>query len=103
MATNLLANAIKYGEGKPIDVVVALKDGVAVLVVRDRGIGIAPQDAERIFGRFERATSATSYGGLGLGLYIAQQIAAAHGGRISVESAPGQGAAFTVALPPGEP
>ncbi len=52
---------------------------------------------------FERATSATSYGGLGLGLYIAQQIAAAHGGRISVESAPGQGAAFTVALPPGEP
>ncbi len=103
VATNLLANAIKYGEGKPIDVVVALKDGVAVLVVRDRGIGIAPQDAERIFGRFERATSATSYGGLGLGLYIAQQIAAAHGGRISVESAPGQGAAFTVALPPGEP
>ena len=103
VATNLLANAIKYGEGKPIDVVVAPKDGVAVLVVRDRGIGIAAQDTERIFGRFERATSAISYGGLGLGLYIAQQIAAAHGGRISVESAPGQGAAFTVALPPGEP
>jgi PAS domain S-box-containing protein len=103
VATNLLANAIKYGEGKPIDVVVAPRDGVAVLAVRDRGIGIAAQDAERIFGRFERATSATSYGGLGLGLYIAQQIAAAHGGRISVESAPGQGATFTVALPPGEP
>jgi signal transduction histidine kinase len=103
VATNLLANAIKYGEGKPIEVVVALEDGVAVLAVRDRGIGIAAQDTERIFGRFERATSATSYGGLGLGLFIAQQIATAHGGRISVESAPGQGATFTVALPPGEP
>jgi PAS domain S-box-containing protein len=103
VATNLLANAIKYGEGKPIDVTVAPRDGVAVLAVRDRGIGIAAGDVERIFGRFERATSATSYGGLGLGLYIAQQIAVAHGGRISVESAPGQGATFTVALPPGEP
>jgi PAS domain S-box-containing protein len=103
VATNLLANAIKYGQGKPIDVMVRMKEGTALLVVRDRGIGIAAEDAERIFGRFERADSATSYGGLGLGLYIAQQIAAAHGGRISVESAPGQGATFTVALPAREP
>jgi signal transduction histidine kinase len=103
VATNLLANAIKYGQGKPIDVSVVLKGGIALLAVRDRGIGIAAADVERIFGRFERAASASSYGGLGLGLYIAQQIAAAHGGRISVESAPGQGATFTVALPPREP
>jgi PAS domain S-box-containing protein len=103
VATNLLANAIKYGQGKPIDVSVGLKEGIALLAVRDRGIGIAAADVERIFGRFERAASASSYGGLGLGLYIAQQITAAHGGRISVESAPGQGATFTVALPPGEP
>ncbi len=103
VATNLLANAIKYGQGKPIEVSVGLKEGIALLAVRDRGIGIAAADVERIFGRFERAASASSYGGLGLGLYIAQQIAAAHGGRISVESVPGQGATFTVALPPGEP
>jgi signal transduction histidine kinase/DNA-binding response OmpR family regulator len=101
VATNLLANAIKYGEGKPIDVVVEPTDREALLVVRDRGIGIAPQDTERIFNRFERATSATAYGGLGLGLYIAQQIATAHGGKISVESTPGEGATFTVALPLG--
>jgi len=101
VATNLLANAIKYGEGKPIDVVVDRTDRQALLVVRDRGIGIAPPDAQRIFNRFERASSATSYGGLGLGLYIAQQIATAHGGEISVDSAPGQGATFTVALPLG--
>ena len=82
---------------------VALRDQTALLVVRDRGIGIAPEDVERIFGRFERAASAASYGGLGLGLYIAQQITAAHGGRIAVESAPEQGATFTVALPAGEP
>jgi len=103
VATNLLANAIKYGQGKPIEVSVARQDGAALLVVRDRGIGIAPQDVERIFGRFERAASASSYGGLGLGLYIAQQIAAAHGGRITVESAPGQGSTFAVSLPSGEP
>jgi PAS domain S-box-containing protein len=99
VATNLLANAIKYGEGKPIDVVVQPGDGGAVLTVRDRGIGIAPQDADRIFGRFERAISATAYGGLGLGLYITRQIVVAHGGRIRVDSAPGQGATFTVVLP----
>jgi PAS domain S-box-containing protein len=103
VATNLLANAIKYGEGKPIDVRVTSREGAAVLTVRDRGIGIAAEDVERIFGRFERASSATSYGGLGLGLYIAQQIAVAHGGRISVASVPQHGATFTVTLPPGEP
>ena len=102
VVTNLLANAIKYGDGKPIDVVVEPRDGGGAFIVRDRGIGIAPQDADRIFGRFERAISATAYGGLGLGLYIARQIVAAHGGRISVESTPGEGATFTVVLPPGD-
>src|SRR5205814_5178337 len=71
----------------------------AQLIVRDRGIGIAPKEAERIFGRFERAASARHYGGLGLGLYIARQILTAHGGAIRVDSRPDRGATFTVELP----
>src|SRR5207245_2118239 len=60
VVTNLLVNAIKYGDGKPIDVAVEPGCGMAALVVRDRGIGIAAVDQKRIFGRFERAASAHS-------------------------------------------
>ncbi len=97
--TNLVANAIKYGAGKPIDVEVA-RDGAHALVhVRDRGIGIGSADQERIFGRFERAVSERHFGGLGLGLWIARQIVEAHGGSITVRSTPGVETIFTVALP----
>ena len=65
----------------------------------DGGIGIAVDSQARIFRRFERAVSLRQFGGLGLGLYISRQIAEAHGGTIQVESAPDQGATFTVALP----
>jgi signal transduction histidine kinase len=72
---------------------------VAQFTVEDGGIGIAPQDQERIFGRFERAVSARHYGGLGLGLFIVRQIVEAMGGTIRVESELGAGAKFTVQLP----
>jgi signal transduction histidine kinase len=75
----------------------------ARLTVRDHGIGIAKDDVGRIFGRFERAVSSRHYGGLGLGLYVAQEIVEAHGGRILVQSKPGEGSAFTVLLPRDEP
>jgi signal transduction histidine kinase len=96
---NLLANAIKYGSGKPVEVAVAADAGVATVTVRDHGIGVAHADQARIFARFERGVPSESYGGLGLGLYIAREIVAAHGGAIRVASDPGRGASFTVELP----
>ncbi len=99
VVTNLNANAIKYGSGKPIDVRVWGTTEVARLSIRDHGIGIQPADLDRIFGRFERAVSGRHYGGLGLGLYISKQIVEAHGGVISAESKPEQGSAFHVMLP----
>ncbi len=97
--TNLLSNAIKYGAGTPIHIRVEGGASHVRLAVREEGIGIAPEARERIFGKFERAVSERNYGGLGLGLYITRQIVEALGGTIRVESAPGEGATFTVELP----
>ncbi|WP_438025663.1 ATP-binding protein [Sorangium sp. So ce233] len=98
---NLISNALKYGPGKPIHIEVRVREGSAVLAVKDQGIGIRAEDQERIFGRFERAVSDRSYGGLGLGLHIVRSIVQAFGGTVTVRSAPGEGAAFTVTLPLG--
>jgi PAS domain S-box-containing protein len=100
---NLVANAIKYGAGRPVEVSLEKADGVAVLTVRDHGPGIAAEDMERIFHRFERATSMRNYGGFGLGLYIAREIARAHGGSIQVHNMADGGACFTVRLPVDRP
>jgi PAS domain S-box-containing protein len=97
--TNLLTNGLKFGGKKPIRVELEDDGSVVRLVVIDRGIGIADKDVARIFDRYEQAISSRSYGGLGLGLYIAQQIVRAHGGTIRVESAPSEGSKFTVELP----
>ncbi len=67
--------------------------------VRDQGIGIRQEDQLRIFGRFERAVSTRSYGGLGLGLWIVREIVEAHGGFVRVESLYGRGSTFSVELP----
>jgi signal transduction histidine kinase len=71
--------------------------------VRDHGPGIAAEEQEKVFQRFEQGRkagmTADSGAGLGLGLYIVKQIVEAHGGRIELKSAPGQGASFTVTLP----
>ncbi len=99
VVTNLLTNAMKYGEGRPIDVTVTREARSAVIAVRDRGIGIAAEDQERIFERFERAVPLEHYGGFGIGLWVAKRVVEAHGGTIRVESAPGKGALFEARLP----
>ncbi|MFN8484613.1 MAG: GAF domain-containing protein [Anaerolineae bacterium] len=103
VVTNLLTNAIKYGAGRPIDIFLDVGDDTARLSVRDYGIGIAAEQIPRIFDRFERATSARTYGGIGLGLYITREIVDAHGGQIEVTSAPDEGSTFTVVLPLARP
>ena len=99
VVSNLVGNSIKYGAGQPIRTTLHAVEGVALLRVEDRGIGIRPEDTARLFARFARAVSSNSYGGLGLGLYIARQIVEAHGGTIDVASEVGQGSTFTVRIP----
>ncbi len=96
---NLLTNAIKYGSQKPIEVEVSEVDRKALLSVRDYGIGIAKENQEKIFDRFERVAPITSYGGLGLGLFISKEIAISHAGMIHVKSELQQGSTFTLELP----
>jgi len=99
IVTNLLSNAIKYGAGQPIHLSAHVTNGRARLDVKDAGAGISRSDQSRIFQAFERVTTANRVGGLGLGLYIGRQIAAAHGGTLSVDSKPGHGSTFTLDLP----
>jgi signal transduction histidine kinase len=101
---SLLSNAIKFAPGKEIEVVVTGdRHGWARLTVEDHGMGIPSERLPHIFGRLERAVSASHYGGLGLGLYIVRALVEAHGGTVDVSSAPGEGAKFTVDLPLAEP
>jgi signal transduction histidine kinase len=103
IVTNLVSNAIKYGEGSPVDVHVHVhvrgSERDAEVVVRDRGMGIAPADHGRVFERFERGDHGSAQSGFGIGLWIVREIATALGGSVTLDSAPGQGAAFTVTLP----
>ena len=99
LMANLLANAMKYGRGRPIEVEVRREGRFGAVAVRDQGVGIAPADHARVFERFERAAGTIRVGGLGLGLWISRQIAQAHGGNIQLKSQLGSGAEFVVTLP----
>ncbi len=96
---NLLTNALRYGANSPIDVRVYAQDGEARIEVRDHGIGISEDNQKRIFQQFERVSTSHVAAGLGLGLFISEQIVSAHGGTIMLQSTLGEGATFCVCLP----
>ena len=99
VVSNLLTNALRYGAKGLIEVRVYAEDGQARVEVRDHGIGISEENQRRIFQQFERVSAKTAVAGLGLGLFISEQIVAAHGGFISVESKINEGSLFRVCLP----
>ncbi|MGE0527716.1 MAG: PAS domain S-box protein, partial [Bdellovibrionales bacterium] len=99
VVVNLLTNALKYGNNKPVRVSTWRDDCWALIGVQDQGIGIGEDNKDRIFERFERAISANEVSGLGLGLFISKEIVEAHGGKITVESELGRGSEFKVWLP----
>jgi two-component system OmpR family sensor kinase len=102
VVANLLSNARQHTPpATPVHVRVATEDGTAVLEVADEGPGLTPEQASRAFERFYRAegSRARTHGGTGLGLAIVAAIAEAHGGKVTLDTAPGQGARFRVELP----
>jgi two-component system phosphate regulon sensor histidine kinase PhoR len=104
---NLVENALKYAaSGKRVDIALSVGEGPdgkreARIAVRDRGPGIAPEHLPRLTERFYRVdvSESRAQGGTGLGLALVKHILNRHGGRLTIESAPGQGATFTVHLP----
>jgi len=99
IVANFMANAMKYGTGKSIEITTTARDVCAVIAVRDYGIGIAAKDQDRIFERFGRAVPTERYGGFGLGLWIVRIFVEAMGGTVKVKSEPGAGSTFIVELP----
>ncbi|WP_375768764.1 sensor histidine kinase [Archangium gephyra] len=96
---HLLSNALKFGQGRPVEVRVRAEGPVARLAVKDHGIGIAPEEQARILGRFERAVSVRHFGGLGLGLWLVQKMVGVMRGSITLRSEPGQGTECLIELP----
>ncbi len=100
---NLITNAIRYSPpGGQIWIRTEQEDDLALVIIADQGRGVAPEDQDRIFEKFERVDP-TEPGGTGLGLYIARRLARAMGGDLALDSAPGQGARFTLTLPLRKP
>jgi signal transduction histidine kinase len=103
--SNLLSNAVKFTpDGGAITIGAREENSGLAVWVQDTGVGIAPEDQERIFREFEQADNSLGrqHQGAGLGLALTRKLVELHGGRIRVESAPGQGSTFTLTLPAAE-
>jgi len=100
VVAELLSNAIKFDGGAPIDVTVEREGDMAVLTVRDRGVGVRDENRDKLFQRFARFESSRNYAGLGIGLWLAKQVVERHGGRVGARGE-GEGASFRVELPVG--
>jgi signal transduction histidine kinase len=98
VVTSLVANALKYGRGKPVEVDLSF-DGDAVLSVTDHGDGIDPDRRHLVFDKFDRAGRSRDHGGFGLGLWMSRKIVEASGGKIDIHSELGRGSSFVVRLP----
>jgi signal transduction histidine kinase len=97
--TNLVINAIKYGNKSPVKIKLTRDMHFAMISVKDQGPGISSDLLDKIFERYERGNEDLAIGGLGLGLYIGREIVRAHNGDITVISDPGQGSEFIVKIP----
>jgi anti-sigma regulatory factor (Ser/Thr protein kinase) len=102
IVSNLLSNALKFGHGRAVRVLVREVAAGVSISVRDQGAGIASADRLRIFKRHEHAPAAQG-GGMGLGLWLVRELVMAHGGRVTVQSRKGRGTTFTVVLRPRPP
>ena len=96
---NLITNALRYGRAKPININLCLVNDLVEVHVQDQGCGISSSDCQRIFEKFERLGNREVKEGLGMGLYIAKQLAEAHGGSLTVNSNLGEGSCFILRLP----
>jgi NtrC-family two-component system sensor histidine kinase KinB len=96
----LLENALKYSpDGGPITITATTRNGSVAVSVTDKGVGLQPGDAERVFSRYFRASGTGKVGGVGLGLYIVRRLVEAQGGTVLAFGAPGEGATFEFTLP----
>lgn len=100
VVANLVSNAAKYSpDGGQVTVSCALEDGAALFRVRDQGVGISLEDQEELFRQFKRVGDLGQAAGTGLGLWLSCVLVEAHGGRMWVESAPGEGSTFSFTMP----
>lgn len=99
VVSNLISNAIKYGDGRDIQLEVTTESDQANLFVHDQGIGIPERDRKNLFEPFQRLKMDSTVHGTGLGMYISKRIIEAHGGQVSAQSVWGQGSTFRIRLP----